>query len=131
MTKPFARLLAATAIAAFAAPALAQSAAPVSAAAAATTDLSVVPGDWGKFGLQTQNVDPTVKPGDDFNRYVNGKWIAATEIPADRTRFVSFDTLAILSEARTKAILDELVASNPAPGSDGARIAAAYQSFID
>jgi putative endopeptidase len=127
MFKPIARLLAATAVISFAVPALAQTAAPTAPA----TDLSVVPGDWGNFGLQTQNVDPTVRPGDDFNRYVNGKWMATAEIPADRTRFGSFDTLAVLSEARTKAILDELVASNPAPGSDAARIAAAYRSYMD
>jgi len=88
-------------------------------------------GGWGQFGVQTQWIDRAVKPGDDFNLFVNGKWLAATEIPADRTRYSSFDALAILSETRLHTILDGLLASNPSPGTDAARVAAAYKSFMD
>ncbi|KMS54325.1 zinc metalloprotease [Novosphingobium barchaimii LL02] len=87
--------------------------------------------DWGKFGVQTQWIDKSVKPGDDFDAYVNGTWNKTVELPADRTRWGSFIELNDLSEQRVHAILDELVASNPAPGSDAARIAAAYKAFMD
>jgi putative endopeptidase len=89
------------------------------------------PGEWGAFGIQTEHVDPAVKPGDDFAGYVNGKWMAATEIPADRTRVGAFMTLDDLSKARLKTILEELVAARPAPGTDEARIADAYRAFMD
>ena len=86
---------------------------------------------WGKFGVQTQWIDPAVRPGDDFNKFVNGKWFAATTIPADRSRYGSFDELIDKSEARMHIILDELAASNPAPGSDAARVSAAYKAYMD
>ncbi len=86
---------------------------------------------WGKFGVQTQWIDPSVKPGDDFNKFVNGKWLAATTIPADRSRYGAFDELIDKSEARMHTILDELAASNPALGSDAARVSAAYKGFMD
>ncbi len=31
-----------------------------------------------------EGFDPSVKPGDDFFRHVNGGWISRTEIPPDR-----------------------------------------------
>jgi predicted metalloendopeptidase len=53
-------------------------------------------------------MDKTVKPANDFFRYVNGTWLDNTEIPSDRTRWGSFDelrqrqtALAILKEAAT------------------------------
>ena len=34
-------------------------------------------------GIASQYFDPSVRPQDDFYRYVNGKWLDATDIPAD------------------------------------------------
>ena len=42
-------------------------------------------------GINLDLMDKSVKPGDDFFRYVNGTWFDKTEIPADRTRWGSFD----------------------------------------
>ncbi|MFM5931168.1 MAG: M13 family metallopeptidase, partial [Novosphingobium sp.] len=86
---------------------------------------------WGAAGIQTWYNDPAIKPGDDFNRFVNGKWLDTAEIPADRTSTGGFVVLRDLSETRMKAIMDELVASNPAPGTDAARVVAAYTAFVD
>src|SRR5271165_7011910 len=36
-------------------------------------------------GIAIANMDPSVKPGDDFYEYSNGGWIKRTEIPADRS----------------------------------------------
>ncbi|WP_298198998.1 M13 family metallopeptidase [Novosphingobium sp.] len=110
------------------APATAQTAAPTASAPAAPSDEV---GDWGKAGLQTQWIDRAVKPGDDFFRYVNGKWVDQFEIPSDRTAWGSFHQLRALSESRVRAILDDLAAKKPAPGSDEGRILAAYTAFMD
>jgi len=88
------------------------------------------PGDWGSFGIQTRYIDPAVRPGDDFDRYVNGKWTATATIPADRTRIGAFMDLRDLSEDRLRGILDELAATPQPPGSDTARIAGAYRAFM-
>ena len=38
-------------------------------------------------GLKLENMDTSVRPGDDFNSYVNGTWMANTEIPADKPSY--------------------------------------------
>ncbi len=95
------------------------------AAAAADT------GDWGEFGVQTQWIDPAAKPGDDFDRYVNGKWNDVTEMPADKTRIGAFFTLRDLSEQRLKGIVDGLATRRYPAGSPQARVSAAYKAFMD
>jgi len=86
---------------------------------------------WGKAGLQMQYVDHTARPGDDFDRYVNGKWSDATQLPPDKSRIGSFFDLNDLSEARLHALLDGLTAGTHPAGSPEARIAAAYSAFMD
>ena len=124
MNRLIAALAAAAPLSAMAVVAQAQAPAPATAAAES-------PGDWGKFGVQTQYLDPAVKPGDDFDGYVNGKWLKTFEIPADRTTFGSFVLLDDLSEQRVHAMLDKMGASNPAPGTAEAKIAAAYAAYMD
>ena len=101
------------------------------AATSRTTSPAAVDNNWGKFGVQTQYLDRTAKPGDDFNQYVNGRWLATTEIPADKTSVGSFVILQDLSQQRIRGILDGLAANKPAAGSDEARIAAAYTAFTN
>ncbi|HMO67534.1 MAG TPA: M13 family metallopeptidase [Novosphingobium sp.] len=86
---------------------------------------------WGSFGIDTSAIDRAVRPGDDFNRFVNGAWIARTEIPADRARIGSFDQLDDEAKTQLKAILDELAATRHKPGSAEARIADAWRAFMD
>ncbi len=43
------------------------------------------PAAIGAWGIDLTARDLTVPPGEDFFRYVNGTWLASTEIPADRT----------------------------------------------
>ncbi len=37
----------------------------------------------GSYGIATDLMDVSVKPGDNFFKYVNGTWLKKTEIPAD------------------------------------------------
>ena len=89
------------------------------------------PADWGAYGIQTQWLDRQVSPGDDFDRYVNGRWIDTVEIPEDKSRIGAFMTLRDLSEDRLKEILEELAAGEFKEGSPEARIAAAYKAYMD
>src|SRR5438128_3718015 len=43
--------------------------------------------------LDPHSMDPSVKPGDDFFRYVNGAWIKRTEIPPEYSRWGAFNEL--------------------------------------
>lgn len=67
----------------------------------------------GTFGIDTSQMDPSIKPGDDFYRYVNGKWLATTTIPADKSRYGSFDVLRDQSEKDLHVLLTELIESPP------------------
>ena len=63
---------------------------------------------FGTFGVDTTQMDTAVKPGDDFFRYANGKWLATATIPADKARYGMFDMLRDKAEADVRALVDEL-----------------------
>nr|MEA2796958.1 putative endopeptidase [Phenylobacterium sp.] len=85
---------------------------------------------YGTWGFDTSGMDTSVKPGDDFFGYANGKWAARTQIPSDLTRFGNFDKLSVLSEARAHAITMD-AAAGKLTDPDGAKIGAAYASFMN
>ena len=87
---------------------------------------------YGTWGIDLAGMDASVKPGDDFFRYVNGTWASKTEIPPDRTSYGSFAILRELSDARVRTLLDRWAADkNLKAGSDEAKVAALYRSFLD
>jgi putative endopeptidase len=61
----------------------------MTAKAAATTISSAVLDS----GIDLNNVDPGIRPQDDFYRYVNGKWLQAMQIPADKSEVSAFSKL--------------------------------------
>ncbi|MXO96628.1 M13 family peptidase [Erythrobacter aquimaris] len=87
--------------------------------------------DFGTWGVGTDLIDDSVDPGDDFNAYVNGKWIAENEIPADRQRFGAFDMLREGAIHDVQTLVNDLVASNPEPGTAARRIVDAYNAYLD
>ena len=59
------------------------------------------------IGINLEYMDKSVKPSDDFFRFVNGNWLDKNEIPADRTRWGSFDELRKKTDDDMKVILNE------------------------
>ncbi|MFL6247022.1 MAG: M13 family metallopeptidase [Thermoanaerobaculia bacterium] len=87
---------------------------------------------YGTWGVDLEGMDRTVKPGDDFFRYVNGKWAASTQIPPDKTSFGAFVMLRDLSEARVRTLVDRWAADKKLKaGTDEAKVAAVYRTFMD
>ncbi|HVE71881.1 MAG TPA: M13-type metalloendopeptidase [Thermoanaerobaculia bacterium] len=87
---------------------------------------------YGTWGVDLEGMDRTVKPGDDFFKFASGNWAAKTTIPADKTRYGAFDMLRDLSEVRVRAIVEKWAADkNLKPGSDEAKVAALYRTFMD
>ncbi len=60
-------------------------------------------------GIILENMDTSVKPTDDFFRYVNGTWLDKTEIPADRTSWGGFGELRKKTDADVLAILNKAI----------------------
>ena len=82
-------------------------------------------------GIAVNNIDRSVKPGDDFYRFANGSWIKRTEIPPDRAGIDVFTKLSDLSSQRTADLIKELAASNPPAGSNSRKVADLFNSYMD
>ncbi|MBL8531185.1 MAG: M13 family metallopeptidase [Hyphomonadaceae bacterium] len=89
------------------------------------------PAAIGAFGIDLAARDLSVRPGDDFFRYANGVWLANTEIPADRTRWGTFDILREKSDNDQRVIIEEVALAGGAPGTNQQKIADYYNSFLD
>src|SRR5688572_7545434 len=86
---------------------------------------------FGTFGIDLAAMDTSVKPGDDFYRYVNGKWVSTFAMPADKARYGVFDALRDKSEADVRTLLDELAATPAPPGSVQQKVVDLYRSWMD
>ena len=84
----------------------------------------------GSFGVALENMDKAVKPGTNFFEYVNGTWLANTEIPADQSRYGSFNILRDEAEERVRAII-ETAASKPEPSTDEKRIGDLFAAYTN
>ncbi|MFC6647016.1 M13 family metallopeptidase [Granulicella cerasi] len=82
-------------------------------------------------GINLENIDHNVKPGDDFYLFANGEWMKNTTIPADRTSVGSFTIVADKTDAQLKQIFAD-VASNPgAANTDTRRVADLYAAYMN
>jgi putative endopeptidase len=85
-----------------------------------------------KPGIRVDLMDKSVKPGDDFFRYVNGTWFDKTEIPSDRVRWGSFDELRQNTDIDALAILKEATANKKLdPNSDQAKAVNVFVTYMD
>ncbi|HEX6588339.1 MAG TPA: M13 family metallopeptidase [Longimicrobiales bacterium] len=93
---------------------------------------AALPAQAQQLGVDQAAMDRSVRPQDDFYRFVNGTWLETTEIPADRSNHGTFSELADRAEIALRAIVEEAAADRSAPaGSERAKIGALYRSFMD
>ena len=57
--------------------------------------------------IDPQNMDLSVKPGDNFYQYANGNWLKTHEIPASKTSWGSFNELREKSLDAMKELLED------------------------
>ncbi|WP_443748629.1 M13 family metallopeptidase [Asticcacaulis solisilvae] len=102
------------------------------AAAGATplNDPSLATPRFGAWGIDLKGMDTAVKPGDNFFDYVNGTADRTMVIPADKTSNGVNEVLEDLSEARSRAIVEDL-ASKASLSGDDKKIADLYNSMMD
>ena len=101
------------------------------AADAPTTDASAVTAAIGDWGVDLSVRDESVPPGDDFNRYANGKWLDSYEIPADLSSYGVFLNLRIDAENDVRAIVEDLAATEPPQGSLGQKVGDFYAAWMN
>ena len=104
--------------------------APLTAAAKTAAKVTAVPALIS--GIELRNMDTKVRPQDDFYLYTNGAWLKNTTIPADKSRWGSFDELRETALANLRVIVDSIAAQKDKPeGSEAQKIGDLYQSFMD
>jgi putative endopeptidase len=82
-------------------------------------------------GVHEQDFDKSVRPQDDFYRYVNGQWLAKTEIPADRSNYSLFVMLEEGAQRDLRVIAEEAARSGAAVGTDAQKVGDFYASFMN
>ncbi|MGH8158322.1 MAG: M13 family metallopeptidase [Rhodanobacter sp.] len=103
-----------------------------SAPAAATTTAAAAPAA-PKSVFDISELDPQINACQDFNGFVNAKWVAANPIPQDRTRWGAFDQLADASLNTQHEIVDAAAkgAATAQPGSIEQQIGYLYESGMN
>lgn len=76
-------------------------------------------------------MDTLVKPGNNFNAYVNGGWMKNNKIPADKSSYGAVHLLYDQSQKDVKAIIEEASKGNFAEGSDQQKIGDYYASYMN
>lgn len=78
-----------------------------------------------------QNMDTTVKPGENFYRYANGKWLDSNPIPQDLNEYSQFEKVEFDNLDRQKEIIETLIKNSSDITTDGGKIAALYCGYND
>jgi len=82
-------------------------------------------------GILPEYMDTSVRPGDDFNAYVNGSWMKTAVIPADRAG----DGVGLMvheqSQENVKKIIEESAEGDFAKGTDEQKVGDLYTSYMD
>ncbi|WP_394777698.1 M13 family metallopeptidase [Undibacterium sp.] len=103
----------------------AQTAEPAKASAASSSTVLL-------SGIYTKYNDSSVKAQDDFFRHVNGTWLKNSEIPSDKSGSGAFLDLREATVPQLHAIIESLAKNkNAKPGSEAAKIADMYASYMD
>lgn len=84
------------------------------------------------WGFDVNDLEPKIRPQDDFFHYVNKRWMDSNPIPENESRWGSFITLRHDSEKKLRAILAELESKRNLPvGSPERLIRNFYRSGMD
>ena len=81
--------------------------------------------------IDTSNFDHTVRPQDDFFRYVNGGWLRHAEIPNDASSWGAFNELSEKSRTSLHELLEEAGRTNAPAGTEQRKVGDLYASALD
>jgi putative endopeptidase len=84
---------------------------------------------YGGWGLELQDMDPSVKPGDGFFQYAEGTWLKDHPIPADKTAAGYNYDLPDEIELQVKKMVEDAAAHPTSPTAQ--KIGDAYAAWMD
>ncbi|WP_426062696.1 M13 family metallopeptidase [Flavobacterium sp. DSP2-3-1] len=82
-------------------------------------------------GINTENMDTSIQPGDNFDAYVNGAWMKKTKIPDDKASYGVGYMVHEKAQEDVKAIIEASSKGKFATGSDEQKIGDFYEAFMD
>ena len=82
-------------------------------------------------GLDLAGYDRAVRPQDNLYNFSNGTWEQRTQIPPDLSNYGSFTKLDEQAQDQVHGLLEDALRVQPAPGTEEAKAADFYRSFLD
>src|SRR5271165_3289849 len=79
-------------------------------------------------GIQTADMDNSVRPQDDFFQYANGTWLRQVQIPNDRSRYGVDTMMAERSLIQQRELIEAARQSNDV---EARKVGDLYSSFMD
>jgi putative endopeptidase len=79
----------------------------------------------------TQDMDRSIKPGDDFYGYANGGWVKKVALPAGQADYDTRTVLRAKTSQRVRDLIHEAATGGPAKGSAAQKVGDYYASFMD
>jgi len=89
------------------------------------------PDDHKRSFVDVAGIDPSIKPGDNFFRYVNGRWYDTARIANDQSGVGSYSFLNIPQKLLLQKILDSVSKSSNKMGSIEQKVGDFYASGMD
>ena len=80
-------------------------------------------------GIELDERDLSLHPGDDLYLHMNGKWLDRSPIPEDKARFGAFTIIAEEAEKAVRIIVEECMSAEP--GTEARKVGDLYASFMD
>ncbi len=82
-------------------------------------------------GFSVEFMDKTIKPGDDFYKYVNGTWLKNNPVPPAYSRWGAFSEITENNDRIIKAILEDAYKGNSPKGSNTQKIGDLFFTAMD
>lgn len=98
---------------------------------ALVTFIACQTGTTEKPFIAINGIDSTLRPGNNFFNYVNGKWYDTAQIPASQSGVGAYRFMNFQQRLRLQSILDSVSKSNNAPGSLEQKIGDFFASGMD
>lgn len=84
------------------------------------------------LGFNPDDLDSSIRPQDDFFRYVNGKWSDRTEIPDEWSNYGVWQILYEETEQQVRLLIEEAIETDgQSDDLDTRKISDLYRSFMD
>lgn len=81
--------------------------------------------------INTEYLDPNVKPQEDFFQFANGNWVKKTQIPSTESRWGSFNELDLSNKKKLIEILENAKNNPGVKGSQNQLLGDYYSSYIN